>query len=256
MYLTIENKFKIETFVAIFQLLKNWSSFINLYFKQDMLYIQLLDKSHVCLANIEIKNSWFTKYNCLIDFKISIDATQFAILINFALKHNTIELKYDENITSDKLFINFLNDNSGKSIDRYFEINLVDFDSDILDIPAVDYDVDFIIESKKIIELLSELNTFGNILNIKCSEQTINLNSSGDSTNLNIKIPVDDLNEYAISEGEEFENTYDISILCKICLSSKLSSTISIALSKTYPMSLTYNLGDESKMVFYIAPKV
>ena len=57
MRLTIENKSKQETFVAIFQQMKNWSSHINMHFENEKLYIQSMDKSHICLANIEIKGS-------------------------------------------------------------------------------------------------------------------------------------------------------------------------------------------------------
>ena len=46
MRLIIENKSKLETFVGIFQLLKNWSSHINMQFEKDKLYIQSIDKSH------------------------------------------------------------------------------------------------------------------------------------------------------------------------------------------------------------------
>jgi hypothetical protein len=36
----------------------------------------------------------------------------------------------------------------------------------------------------------------------------------------------------------------------------KMSSTINVAISGEYPMSLMYNLGDESKVSFFIAPKI
>ena len=63
MYLSIENKSKIEVFVALFQLLKNWSSHINMHFEKNRLYIQSMDKSHICLADIEIKDKWFSFFD-------------------------------------------------------------------------------------------------------------------------------------------------------------------------------------------------
>ena len=73
---------------------------------------------------------------------------------------------------------------------------------------------------------------------------------------LKVNIPVDDLDEYAIAEGEEVSISFSLSHLCKMCLSMKMSSTINVAISGEYPMSLMYNLGDESKVSFFIAPKV
>ena len=95
MRLTIENKSKQEVFVAIFQLLKNWSSYINIHFEENKLYIQSMDKSHICLADIIIQNKWFTNYECNNNAKISIDSNHFAILMNYALKHDIIELKFN-----------------------------------------------------------------------------------------------------------------------------------------------------------------
>jgi len=265
MRLIIENKSKIEVFVSLFQLLKNWTSHITMSFEKDRLYIQLMDKSHICLADIEIKDKWFSLFECSCNNDISIDSTHFAILLNYGLKHDKIELKYDDEGSVDKLYINYLNENEnvnvkkkeGKgSFDHFYEINLIDVDKETLGIPTVDYDVDFTICSKKIMDVFAELNTFGENLNIKCSENIIELNSHGDTTKLKINIPVDDLNEYAIAEDEEINISFSLTHLCKMCLSMKMSSTINISLSSQYPMLLKYNLGDESNVSFYIAPKV
>ena len=145
MRLIIENKSKLETFVGIFQLLKNWSSHVNMQFENDKLYIQSIDKSHICFANIEIKNKWFSEFDCSMNHKISVDSTHLAILMSYALKHNKLELKFEEGnevIEADKLFINFLSSKEFKGgFEHFFELNLIDVNEYSLDIPKVDYDV-------------------------------------------------------------------------------------------------------------------
>lgn len=262
MRLTINNKSKQEMFVAIFQLLKNWSSHINIHFQQDKLYIQSMDKSHICLADIEIKGTWFSEYDCSTNNKISLDSNHFAILMNYGLKHDTIEIKFEDEFEPDKIYINFLNspnqdsEKKKNSFDHFFELNLIVVEEDNLGVPEVEYDVDFTIDSKKLVEVLSELNTFGQDLNVKCNENVIELSSNGEAAKLKVNIPIDDLNEYAIAEGEELNISFSLNHLCKMCCSMKLGATIDVSLSSEYPMSLKYNLGDESRVVFYIAPKV
>jgi proliferating cell nuclear antigen len=257
MRLTIENKGKQEIFVAIFHLLKNWSSHINMHFEKDKLYIQSMDKSHVCLADIEIKKDWFSFYDCLHNNKVSVDSNHFSILMNYALKHDIIELKFEDESEPEHLYVNFLNEKEKKgSFDHFFQLNLIDVEEDSLGIPQVEYEVDFTIESKKLVEVLAELNTFGQDLNIKCNEEIVELNASGESTKLKVNIPIDDLNEYAIAEGEEMNVSFSLSHLCKMCCSMKLGANIDVSLSSENPMVLKYNLGDESKVAFYIAPKV
>lgn len=261
MLLTIENKSKQEIFVALFQILKNWSSNINMRFEKEKLFIQCMDKSHICLADIQIKDKWFSKYECFHNSKISFDSNHFAGIINYALKHEIIEINFDQNLDSnfnpDKLNINFLNGKENKSVfDHFFELDLIDMDEDNLGIPDVDYVVDFTIESKKFVDLLSELNTFGSNLHIKCNEEGLELNVSGDTAKIKVNIPMDELTEFAIEEGSNFDISFSINHLCKMCTSTKLDSKIDISLSADYPMVLKYNLGDDSNVSFYLAPKI
>ena len=121
---------------------------------------------------------------------------------------------------------------------------------------VLDYDVEFTIESKKLVDVFSELNTFGSDLNIKCSETLVELNANGDFTKLKVNIPIDDLDEYVINEGEDINISFSLSHLSKMCSSMKLSSTINLSLSRENPMLLKYNLGDDSNVSFFIAPKL
>jgi proliferating cell nuclear antigen len=228
-----------------------------MHFEKDRLYIQSMDKSHICLANIEIKSKWFSEYDCTDNIKLSFDSTHFAILMNYSLKHNTIELKFENEVNPDKLYVNLLNGKENKdSFDHFFELNLIEVEEDSLGIPDVEYDVDFTIESKKLTELLSELNTIGQDLNIICNQEKLELNASGDSSKLKVNIPIDDLNEFSITEGEELNLSFSLNHLSKMCCSNKLGTTVELSLRDSYPMSLKYNLGDDSKVVFFIAPKI
>ena len=44
--------------------------------------------------------------------------------------------------------------------------------------------------------------------------------------------------------------------MCKMCISTKLTSNIMLGISDEYPMLLNYDLGEESYAKFYVAPKV
>ena len=63
MKVIISNKHKKDLFVALFQTLKNCSTLVNVNFKNDMLHIQGMDKSHICLFNVIIQKGWFDEYD-------------------------------------------------------------------------------------------------------------------------------------------------------------------------------------------------
>ena len=274
MRLSIENKSKMEMFVALFQLLKNWGSYLNLHFEKTRLYIQSMDKSHVCLSSITISSQWFSSYQIDDTTNISLDSTNFAIMMSYALKHNKMEINFEDDVDPDKLFIN-LSSNSesafvepsakskGKKVkevqnkfDHFFELGLIDVEQDTLGIPDVEYDVDFTMKSENFAELINELMVFGSNLNIICSEEVLEFNASGDTGKLKVNIPIDDLNEYAIAEGEIVDISYSLNHIGKMCLSTKLGQNVSISISSEYPMAIKYDLGDDSSVAFYIAPKI
>ena len=62
MNLSIFDKSKIDVFVSLFQLLKSSSNIVTIFFHDDHIHIQGMDKSQVCLFNININAGWFNKY--------------------------------------------------------------------------------------------------------------------------------------------------------------------------------------------------
>ena len=72
-------------------------------------------------------------------------------------------------------------------------------------------------KSKKFVDVLSELNTFGSNLNIRCNENVLELNASGESAKIKVNIPIDELNEFAIEEDGNLNISFSLNHLCKMC---------------------------------------
>jgi len=99
------------------------------------------------------------------------------------------------------------------------------------------------------------MNTFGDDINIKCSDEGINLITTGVMGEMLVNIPIDDLSEYSINEGDDIDLNYSLVYIHKMCITNKLSSEIQFSISKEFPMKIKYDLGDNSIIEFYIAPK-
>jgi len=230
MRLSIENKLNKEIFTSIFQLLKNWGSYIKMKYSENGLYIQTMDKSHICLSEINILSKWFSEYTCDTNVDIAINTQHFALLTNYSLKHDILEIKYDEKEET-KLYINFLNLKENKSsYEHFFELPIIDAEDELMGIPEVDYAVDLAIDAKKFTDVLGELCVFGEELQVICNENNFSF--------------------------EKLDICYSINHICKMCTSVKLSSTIKLSISDEYPMKLEYDLGNNSSAKFYVAPKI
>ena len=55
MKVTISNKNKKDLFVALFQIIKGCTSIVRVIFQQEKMYIQGMDKSHICLFEVNIQ---------------------------------------------------------------------------------------------------------------------------------------------------------------------------------------------------------
>lgn len=249
---------KKDLFIAIFGILKNASSFICIYFEDEKMHIQGMDKSHVCLFDGNLYKNWFDTYEK--DTKelefICIDATVFFNIISSS--HDSQIIHIDFKTSSDSINIELLSKDTTEKgpFNKYFKIPLANFDYELMDIPKVDYDAEFSISSKKLYEITSQMISFGNDIHIQCSEEKINLITNGIHGEMMVNIPIEDLNEYAICEGENIDINFSLNYIHKMCISTKLSLEIELFISIQYPMKIKYDLGNNSNLIFFIAPKI
>lgn len=264
MRLVVTELVKKDVFIAIFQLLKNCSHAVNISFKEEFMYIQGMDKSHICLFEIHIKSGWFAEYNLSEgdSNSICVPITIFQNILGICSETQSIVIHYEgddvEKINIDLLVGDVPAKNNKKVIEsnKYFTIPLVEFDCELLSIIDIDYDAEFSINSKKVTDIVSQLLLFGDTMNVYCSEEKITMGSSGTDGDMHVKIPIDDLNEFSINEGDTIKNCYSLQNINKLCLSSKLSQEIEFSISKEFPLRIKYDLTGDSYIQFFIAPKI
>jgi proliferating cell nuclear antigen PCNA len=258
MNILISDKRKKEIFVSLFQVLKNCTSIVNVMFNIDNAHIQGMDKSHICLFDIKINKEWFTNYDIKNTNKICFDTNVFYSIISSKSDNQDLIIKMNKN-NEDTIHINFISqekETKKNEFNKFFKMPLVEYEYEEMNIPIVDYDAEFSLSSKQISEMFSQLSNFGSDIIIKCSENDISLTTNEVNGEMRVDIPIDDLTSYSIVEGEEILLTYSLTYINKMCITNKLSSDIEFSLSNERPMKISYNLGDDSSMVFFIAPKI
>jgi proliferating cell nuclear antigen len=254
MKVIISDKHKKDLFVALFQTLKNCSTLVRVNFLIDKLYIQGMDKSHICLFDISIFKKWFDEYSVDEINSVCFDTNIFHLIISTKSEGLDIII-HSENVDSLNVDLVCVEHSKG-DFNKYFKIPLADCEYEEMVIPTVDYDAEFSISAKKICEIVSQMMTFGTDINVKCTEEKIDLITNGIAGEMIVKIPIEDLTEYSIIEGEEVNLSYSLNYINKMCLNNKLSNEIQFFISQKCPMKIAYDLGDDSFIVFYIAPKI
>jgi len=286
------DKKKKDIFVSVFQVLKNCSSIISCTFEEELLHIQGMDKSHICLFDVKLNKSWFDNYIISEKKIISFDSNIFHSIISTKSDNQSFIFKMDPD-NEDTLHIDFVtedknqkedenenqkedektdkktkkkekkvkrvkntNDKENKQFKKFFKLPLTENDYNELNIPVTEYDAEFSLSSKHIDDIFTQLSLFGNDIIVKCSEENIFLTANGVTGEMRVEIPIDDVSSYSIVEGEEIELIYSLIYLNKMCITNKLSEEVEFALSSEFPMKILYPLGEDSSISFYMAPKI
>jgi proliferating cell nuclear antigen len=152
----------------------------------------------------------------------------------------------------DKLYIGL---ESEKVLSKKFKIPIIDLDESLMEIPDVEYSVDFVGYSKKIEEIVKEMSVFGNSIFMSFTEDSMELSSEGDDGSMVVDIKLEDLEEYSIEENGTFKIEYPLKYLLWIMDYSVISDSVSIHVSDKIPMKVVYSLGEENYIKFWLAPK-
>jgi len=249
----ISDKKKKEIFNSIFHLLKNSSTQINLTLDKNTFHIQGMDKSHICLFDLKLDIQWFDLYKVDKKFDFCFDTSIFYSMISTKSEDQNLTIKLE---TDDMLSIQFISGEKKGEYNKFFTLPLLDYEYDEMAIPNTDYDAEFSLPSKKVTDMLSQLSNFGDDINIKCSENCVDFKTKGTSGEMRVNILVDDMNSYSVVEDEEVDLNYSLIYISKMCITNKLTNDIEFNISNESPMKINYSLGDNSSLVFYIAPKL
>jgi hypothetical protein len=254
-------KTKKDKFLSLFQLIKLSTQYLHFSFQEEQIFIQGMNKSHSCLFEIHFDYQWFDYIEKEI-LSFSIDSTIFSSILSISSENQFLLIEYIEN--NEKLFLSYINNKEiisyipdytfteSTHYNKYFEIVLVEFEYELLSIPNLDYDVELSICPKIWNELLTQMSIFADKIMIKCNEEQIELHSIGDQGTMKSNISIDNIQEYSINEGEEINMSFNLNLLLKLTLTTKLSSSICMNFKKDYPLQLKY-IFDKNTLIFYIS---
>lgn len=255
MKITISDTHKAVKFATLIQHLKNLTENVSFYFKEDGLYIQCMDDNHCCLFESTIKSSWFNDYNVNSGpSTIGIAMSLFYKVINARHESQTLELEVSDT-DENHIYINFVNSNQGK-FNKHFKLSLINIDYELMEPRQFDTVVDLTMDAKTLCELVNQLMIFDEVIALTFNDENIDLVSTGSEGSMKVVIKLDDVKEYAISENTTLTQSYSLKYILLMCQFNKLSSDIIMGFSNNMPMTLKYDLGDDSHVMFHLAPKI
>jgi proliferating cell nuclear antigen PCNA len=254
---------KVQQFTSIIANLKNFTDNVSIYFKPTGLYIQCMDDSHCCLFECELKACWFKSY----DYEAETDQSCIGINIGILIKvlntwNDSQTLSIELEPESDTIAVNFeKNNENNTNFDKFFELSLINIESQLLDVKLFETLVDLIVESKIFCSLINNLMLFNDVLTLTFNDDNVECRSSGTDGSMKALISVDDVIEYAIPESTTLVQTYSLRYVHLMCQFNKLAPQMSLGFGESMPMTMKYilsdeNDADESFARIHLAPKI
>lgn len=263
MKFTILSSEKIHKLIEIFKVIKNLSSHCTLYCKEEYIYIQTMDGSHVCLLDIKIMKNWFDSYEIKECETVSFSSSIIVKILSLFIPKTKLVIQTTSR--GDYLNIELIYPDN---IEKTFEIPLMEIDQEYLETGENDYAIEFSMKTKLLDKYTNEMMLFGEILQLKCVNDNIYM-SSGDQVNGNykVKIPHENLEEFTVEEDLKMAVKVDLKYISFISKFYSVFKTINIKADSQYPMKFYVNESssivtkegnDENalQLTYYIAPKM
>lgn len=146
----IVSMYDIDPLKSFVDLVYDSTDTIKLVFNNEGLRINLLNNSHVCFYNVEFKREYFEVYDINDLEELIFDSKDLYMVLKSASKNDYLTIKSDE---QDVIFL-FESDDKR----RQFSIGLIDELYDSPTPPAIDYDVDFIMDWSDLKQCCTDLD--------------------------------------------------------------------------------------------------
>ncbi len=273
LHIVIEKGNKSLVFSEILKKIKIFTDNIVIQFTDEYMYIQGMDSSHIVIFELKLKPEWFDTYIITKEksYEFGINTNIISKILSVRDENQHIRLLQDDD-ESDKLSIDFINQNNANLIkpdddkkqikitccyEKLFEMPLVDIDYDTFEIPPTEYDATLQMESKNMKNLIDNFALFDvSILNFNFNQNDISLKTNGIETSMEVNILHEQMELYSITEDTEFNNSFNLNFMHKICQFSKVSKYVQIQQLKDRPLEFTYMIDDVNTFRFYLAPSI
>lgn len=242
--------------IEIFKITKNLNTYCTLNCKNNEIFIQVMDDSHVCLLNISIKKDWFQEYegnNEVISFNTS------TIVKILSLYNPKCEIFFET--TKDEDYLEIILKYKDKT-EKMFNIPLIVIETDIFEPQEIYGSAEFTVKTKTFDKYISEMLLFGETMEMICYNDNIYMKSDGDEGKYKVKIPYEYFDDLSVVDNLKLKIKVPLKYLGVITKASCVFNSIFVKIEKDSPFvviiqDLNQETGEELiKINYYVAPKV
>jgi proliferating cell nuclear antigen len=242
-------------FKSIVSFINNIVECANFKLNKDGVKIVSMDKAHVALLDCFIPSSFFSHYNFTdgqCDITLGINIELLMKILNHLKPEDELIFEYK----GDSLDISFINEKYKK----FYNIKLMDIDSDELCIQDCSSATGINIESKYLYEIIKDFNDIGEVVKFIVSKQRIDnenqnieLECTGDMTGLRMVLCNDDL---TLSNLQDISLEFSLKNLEIFSKGYNLNKFVNIEIDNNFPIKMSYQIISDGYINYFLAPRI
>ena len=241
----------------ILEAVKDLVSEANLLVTEDGIELQAMDAAHVALINFTILAEACTLYTCTEQTVLGVNLANFSKIMKCAEATDSVILTYQ--LESAQLLITF--ESTGGSKRQEFAMNLMDIESEHIEIPDTEYSCSIKLPSTEFSKLIHNLSNFGDQVTLSVESESLGLSVTGDTGTVNMTVKHDLSSKQPMLRTEincEKPTKLDFALkyLGAFTKASALSDQVQIAMSNDVPVYVCYDMDHKGSVGFYLAPKM
>ena len=159
------------------------------------LFIQGMDAAHVVLYQIELAADWFERYECGSTITIGIMRKSLCGVLGCRGKTQGLDAAVGDD--GRELSVGF---SGADGFARDFVLQGYDFNWERVAVPISDHDCDVVLPSRELLDMSTQLASFGCDVEVECGDDGLVLASAGSDVRMRVALPVDSLLEYNVAE--------------------------------------------------------
>ena len=252
-----EAKFSSATLLKrILDSVKDLVTEANLLVTEDGIELQAMDTAHVALITFTILPEACSLYTCDEEVTLGVNLTNFAKILKCAEPTDSVVLRHQDGGAT--LSISFESSTGSKTSD--FAMNLMDIESEYMNIPDVEYSCSIKMPSSEFAKIVQNMAAFGETATLSVKE-ALTLETVGDTGKVQMVVK-QDLTAKAESARTEIvcskhvKANFALKYLTAFTKGSGLSDQVQIAMLQDVPIYVTYDMGDKGSVGYYLAPKM
>ena len=211
------------------------------------LRFKAMDPSHVVMIDYFIPSSAFEEFEVEGEEAIGVNFEDITKIMRRATKEDKLGLETE----GSKLIISLI----GKGV-RKFILPQLSLTTESLPEPQIEFNVKVRILSDLFKDMVKDLEPIGDILYLEASEEEFKAKATSDLGEAEVVIDRESGNIIDFEVKEPSKASYSIDYFVDMSAATNAANTVSIEFSTDMPSKIEFELPQEGRLTFYVAPRV